>query len=284
LRRFFLACLGKVFFLILECGLKIDFWLCLAPQKFNSGKGFFLNLGVRIKTKPCGAFHTFPNYIVLCCCSQALFFLCAGMGRVHKFNSGKKRNSAGQKRHPTLSQYVMSYDQPELMAQMCCSCGQEDLDKFVKCDPNPMDIFKSGLSKQPLSPQLLASRLIPDQFANACTYCSEALEMDEFHIDDMSNQLCCASCLWSSDRSANWWGQDTEIASDEEDSFDVDIDSADDKLIEEVPWHIQVSLMRDNQIMQPSRGGGKTKWYSMVTKGNERGTFVNESKTVKKLN
>jgi hypothetical protein len=260
-----------------------------------------------MKKKPCGAFHTFPNYIVLGCCSQALFFplinlsitlrlclrlrllvsLCAVMGRVRKFNSGKKkqRNSAGQKRHPTLSQYVKSYDQSELMAQVCCSCGQEDLDKCVKCDPYPMDscILKLGLPKQTLSPQLLASTFHPDQFANACTYCSEALEMDECHIDDMSNQLCCSSCLWSSDRSANWWGNDTEIASDEEDSFDVDSGSADDELIAEVPWHIQVSLMRNNQKMEPSRGGGKTKWYSMVTKGNKRGTFVSESKAVKNL-
>ncbi len=85
--------------------------------------------------------------------------------------------------------------------------------------------------------------------------------MDECHIDDINNQLCCASCLWSSDRSANWWGQDTEIDSDEEDSFDVDSGLADDELIAEVPWHIQVSLMRNNQKMEPSRGGGKTKWY-----------------------
>ena len=89
--------------------------------------------------------------------------------------------------------------------------------------------------------------------------------------------------MWSFDRSANWWGRDTEIASDEEDSFDVDSGSADDELIAEVPWHIQVLLMKNNQKMEPSRGGGKTKWYSMVTKGNERGTFVNESKAVKKL-
>jgi hypothetical protein len=89
----------------------------------------------------------------------------------------------------------------------------------------------------------------------------------------LSDQLCCASCLWSSDRSANWWGQDTDIdCGEEDDSFDV---------VEEVPWHIQVSLMKINQQLVPSRGGGKTKWYGMVSsKGNDSGKFVNESKAV----
>ncbi len=87
-----------------------------------------------------------------------------------------------------------------------------------------------------LSPQLLASGFISEQFHNACTYCSQKLQEDECRIDDMPNQFCCASCLWSSDRSANWWGPDSAIDYDEEeDFFDVDCGSADDDLIEEYP-------------------------------------------------
>jgi hypothetical protein len=99
----------------------------------------------------------------------------------------------------------------------------------------------------------------------------------------MPNQLCCASCLWSSDRSANWWGHDTAVDYDEEeDSFNVDCGSADDDLIGEVPWHIQVSLMTKNQQMVPSSGGCKTKWYGLVSTGNERGKFVTESRAIQK--
>ncbi len=104
---------------------------------------------------------------------------------------------------------------------------------------------------------------ISEQLHNACIYCSEFVQEDECHIDDMSDQLCCASCLWSSDRSANWWGQDTDIeCGEEEDSFDFHWGSVDDDLIEEVPWHIQVSLMKKNHKMVPSTStssvGGKT--------------------------
>jgi hypothetical protein len=98
----------------------------------------------------------------------------------------------------------------------------------------------------------------------------------------MSNQLCCASCLWSSERSANWWGTETDISADEEDSFNVDCGSADEMLIEDVPWHLKVALMKKNQEMVRSSGGGKTNWYGMVSKGNERGKFVNECIAMKK--
>ena len=40
--------------------------------------------------------------------------------------------------------------------------------------------------------------------------------------------------------------------------------------------------MKTNQEMVPSSGGGKTKWYGMVSKGNESGKFVNESKAMTK--
>ena len=40
--------------------------------------------------------------------------------------------------------------------------------------------------------------------------------------------------------------------------------------------------MTTNQQMVPSRGGGKTKWYGLVSKGNERGKFANESRAIQK--
>ena len=111
-------------------------------------------------------------------------------------------------------------------------CGQRRNDhKFVKSCPYPKEscFIKSGFSYQ-------AFGFSSEQINHACTYCSEFLQEDECHIDDMSNQLCCVSCLWSSDRSANWWGHDTAVEYDEEeDSFDVDCGSADDDLIGEVP-------------------------------------------------
>ena len=54
------------------------------------------------------------------------------MARHRKFNCGKKKqkSSASQNRHPTLSQYIKSDYEPEMMAHfcrkfsVCCGCGK----------------------------------------------------------------------------------------------------------------------------------------------------------------
>ncbi len=47
------------------------------------------------------------------------------MARHRKFNCGKtkQKSSASQNRHPTLSQYVKSDYEPEMMAHFCVCCG-----------------------------------------------------------------------------------------------------------------------------------------------------------------
>jgi len=82
-------------------------------------------------------------------------------------------------------------------------------------------------------------------------------------------------------RSESWWGSATDLALEEEDSFDIDSGAADDTLREEVPWHVMVSAMKSNQKLVPSTGGSKRKYYSMVTTGNISRKFSHESKAVR---
>ncbi len=168
-------------------------------------------------------------------------------------------------------------------------------------------MLTSGMPKQELSAEaykqfqgymsegktaLQASGLIAHQFhihqalqfdeTRACTYCCKELEADEFNIDDLCNQLCCNSCLFNPERSASWWGHETDLVLEEEDSFDIDTGEADEELRQEVPWHVTLSLMKSNQILVPSTGGSKTKYYNMVSSGNVSRKWKHESMAVQR--
>ena len=131
---------------------------------------------------------------------------------------------------------------------------------------------------------LIAHQAFTLQFdeTRACTYCSKELEAGEVNIDDLCNQLCCKSCLFSPDRTASWWGDETDLALEDEDSFDIDTGEADEELRQEVPWHVTLSLMKSNQKLVPSTGGSKTKYYNMVSSGNVSRKWKNESMAVQR--
>jgi hypothetical protein len=100
-----------------------------------------------------------------------------------------------------------------------------------------------------------------------CTYCIRNLEDDDCNIvDDLCNQLCCDSCLFCSASSESWWGYASDLALEEEDSFDIDPGAADDTLREEVPWHVMVSAMKSNQKLVPSTGGSKRNFFRHESK------------------
>ena len=92
----------------------------------------------------------------------------------------------------------------------------------------------------------------------------QELEDDNCHIDDLCNQLCCDSCLFCPARSESWWGCASDRALEEDDSFEIDLGSADDTLRDQVPWHVTFSGMKSNQKLVPSTGGSKRKYYSMA--------------------
>ena len=114
-----------------------------------------------------------------------------------------------------------------------------------------------------------------------CTYCSRNLEDDDCNIGDLCNQLCCDSCLFCPARSESWWGYASDVALEEEDSFDIDPGADDDTLREEVPWHVMVSAMKSNQKLVTSTGGSKRELFSMVTAGNISRKFNHESKAMR---
>ena len=172
------------------------------------------------------------------------------MPRVPKFNQSKrlKKYVASRRRDPTNNQLLktdvhVAQQSVEPLTAVCCTCGLE---------------------------------------------ASEGLLLQ---IAEYSNEVYCGSCFHSCSTTC-WWGSDDSAGEDDEcaDSFDAHISDsvAIHTLTGNQTWKEGMETLeylmcksQENARLMPSIRKSKTPYYSMVSIGNQYGTFAHESQAVK---
>ena len=117
------------------------------------------------------------------------------------------------------------------------------------------------------------------QNSPVCSACGEMESSTiQLQLENTFNELFCFACLKHDNPPKTWWRGDDPTAPENDDAaFDDDwVDSPLHTLVNNQTWEEAICQWQKNMELVPSKGGGKTQYYSKVHAGNKLGKFCYE--------